>query len=108
MHIGNLELNHLALLFLVTSQFKMFATLDGQLLPVFADCALHLQCDLLCGLSLKSAKNALNETSEYKYDAKKVTNTVTQLGSFTILAHTITQERNYHRLRGVSTRTIHS
>jgi len=49
---STLELNHLTLLLLVTSQFKVLATLDGKLFANLALGALHLQHDLLCRLRL--------------------------------------------------------
>lgn len=50
---NNLELNHLTLAFLVTSQLEMFATLQWGLLAVFAICAFHTQHNLFGSLSLK-------------------------------------------------------
>lgn len=50
---NSLELDHLSLSLLVTSQFEMFATLQWSLLAVLAFCALHSQNDFLCGLGLK-------------------------------------------------------
>merc|ERR1711915_695331 len=48
----SLELDHLALLLLVTAQLEVLAPLDGQLLAVLAIGALHLEHDLPGGLSL--------------------------------------------------------
>merc|ERR1711976_241939 len=47
-----LKLDHLALSLLVTSQFKMLASLDGQLFPEFAGGAFHSQNNFLCCFSL--------------------------------------------------------
>lgn len=49
----NLELDHLSLAFLVTSQFEMFATLQWCLLAVLAFCTFHTQYNFLGGLGLK-------------------------------------------------------
>ena len=49
-----LELNHLSLPLLVSSQFKMFAALKRDLLADFAFSALHPQHDLLGRLGLSS------------------------------------------------------
>ena len=44
--------NNTYLPLLVTTQFKMFTSLDRQLLPVFAFCTFHTQNNLSCGLGL--------------------------------------------------------
>lgn len=49
---GRLELNHLSLALLVTSQLEMLAALDGRLLAELALGALHTQHDLLGSLGL--------------------------------------------------------
>lgn len=50
--ILHLELDHLSLPLLVTTDFKVFASLDGQLLASLALGAFHTQHNLLGGLSL--------------------------------------------------------
>lgn len=49
---GPLELNHLTLLLLVTTQFEVLASLDGQLLLRPAAGAFHPEDDFLCGFGL--------------------------------------------------------
>lgn len=50
--VDGLELDHLSLALLVTSQLEMLATLDGCLLAELAFGALHTQHNLLGGLGL--------------------------------------------------------
>lgn len=52
-HKKHLELDHLSLPLLVSTQFEMFATLQGGLLAIFAICAFHTEYDFLGGLSLE-------------------------------------------------------
>lgn len=49
-----LELNHLSLAFLVTSQFEMLATLQWLLFTVLAFSTFHTEHDFLGGLGLKA------------------------------------------------------
>lgn len=56
----DLELDHLSLALLVTTQLEMLATLDGSLLAELAFGALHTQDDLLGGLGLRAKGNKLN------------------------------------------------
>lgn len=59
----NLELNHLSLPLLVSSQFKVLAAFQGNLLADFAFTALHPKHNLLCGLSLLN-NNTHNEDTK--------------------------------------------
>lgn len=56
----HLELDHLSLAFLVTSQFEVLATFQRRLFAVFALGAFHTKYDFLGGLSLKTT------TKKYK------------------------------------------
>jgi len=61
--LKNLELDHLTLSLLITSQFKVFATLQWSLFTVFALSAFHTQYDLFGSFSLLP-ENRLGLTTE--------------------------------------------
>lgn len=59
---NSLELDHLSLSLLITSQLEMFATSQWSLFAVFAVSAFHTQHNLLGGLGLKvDKKDVINK-----------------------------------------------
>ena len=52
--IERLELDHLSLLLLVSTQLKVLTSLDGKLLLIFTCYTFHLQYNLLCCFSLSN------------------------------------------------------
>lgn len=79
--VSRLELDHLSLSLLVTSQLEMLATFQWGLLAVFAFCAFHTKHNFLGSLGLKVKAGKL------------ISQTATKLESSMILAYLLSEDR---------------